>query len=200
MEFLKRGFDVTTATVLNRAKASMNPLMTHQSETFNQSPDIYGPFWITTTSIFAMTISANCGQWLKYDDTLKFAANFRMTCTAACIMYGRLFLVPGLLYLLSCRSSNAVNLDYKLIVCIYGYSTLPLIPACIICSVPISILQTITVIIGFAISITTCFKYLWMAAVESLSLQVRGTLLTVAVIGQVINWGVYYFYLLKTAN
>ena len=113
------------------------------------------------------------------------------------LLYGGLVLVPGLLYLLSCRGIfGEVNLDYNLIVCVYGYSTIPLIPICILCSLPFAVWRSLLVAVGFVMSVVACYKYLWRAAAESLPKPVRGTLLGVAVIGQALNWAVYRWYFL----
>ena len=117
------------------------------------------------------------------------------------LLYGGLLIVPGLLYILSCRSSlGQVNLDYKLIICVYGYSSIPLIPVCIFCSMPWAIWQSFFVAIGYIISVIVCYKYLWVASAQSLPKPLRATLLGVAMAGQTLNWAVYRWYFLSSAT
>ena len=44
---------------------SFIPIKGNFLETINGNPDLYGPFWIYTTLIFAISASANISQYLK---------------------------------------------------------------------------------------------------------------------------------------
>jgi len=110
------------------------------------------------------------------------------------VLYGSLLLVPALLYLISHGTNlGKINVDYGLVVCVYGYSTVPLIPVSIMCSMPWVAWQNFIILLGFFVSMASCYKYLWIAATESLPRSVRGTLLLVALVGQLINWAAYKF-------
>ena len=101
-------------------------------------------------------------------------------------------LVPGLLYVVSCSTNlGKVDVDYRLVVCVYGYSNVSLIPVAIMCSMPWIAWQNIIILLGLFVSAISCYKYLWRAAADSLSNSVRGALLFVAVVGQLVNWAAF---------
>ena len=63
-------FDVDTLQVLNRIKGALLPRP--KGAFFEQiaaNPDLYGPFWIATTLIFAMAITANLASYFSFTPT-----------------------------------------------------------------------------------------------------------------------------------
>ena len=60
-------FDVDTVQVLNRVKGSLLPRPRGAFfELIAANPDLYGPFWVATTLIFAMAITGNLASYLAF--------------------------------------------------------------------------------------------------------------------------------------
>ena len=63
-------FDVDTVQVLNRIKGSLLPRPRGAFfELIAANPDLYGPFWVATTLIFAMAITGNLASYLAFATT-----------------------------------------------------------------------------------------------------------------------------------
>ena len=63
-------FDVDTVQVLNRVKGSLLPRPRGAFfELIAANPDLYGPFWVATTLIFAMAITGNLASYLAFVPT-----------------------------------------------------------------------------------------------------------------------------------
>ena len=63
-------FDVDTVQVLNRIKGSLLPRPKGAFfELVAANPDLYGPFWISTTLIFAMAITGNLASFFAFHPT-----------------------------------------------------------------------------------------------------------------------------------
>jgi len=64
-------FDVDTVQVLNRVKGSLLPRPRGAFfELIAANPDLYGPFWVATTLIFAMAITGNLASYLAFVPTI----------------------------------------------------------------------------------------------------------------------------------
>jgi hypothetical protein len=145
-----------------------------------------------------MAISANFGQWLGWLSNKPFFADYLLTWTGACVLYGGLIFVPTITWLLSCRGHlGSINLDYAFIVCVFGYSLWPVVPISLLCALPSSLVRTILCSLGFVTSVMACYKYMWLAASDSLPKIVRTTLLIPSTLCQAIIWGVFRWYFLK---
>ena len=67
IEYYQKYFNVSTNDVIYRVLGSMTPMLT-QSFLLNKirpNPDLYGPFWITSTLIFSIAISGNILSFLS---------------------------------------------------------------------------------------------------------------------------------------
>ena len=65
IEYYKPWFDVDTVDVTSRIKATVlfnapPPFL----ELIGGKPDLYGPFWTTTTLIFVLAVSSNMSAWM----------------------------------------------------------------------------------------------------------------------------------------
>ena len=77
-------FDVDTLQVLNRIKGSLLPRPKGAFfELVAANPDLYGPFWISTTLIFAMAMTGNLASYVAFVPTAsqpKWTYNFNQVC------------------------------------------------------------------------------------------------------------------------
>ena len=58
-------FDIDTNTVLERCWRTMYPKDDYLTVTLNNAPDLYGPFWVPTTLIFALFLSSSLSSSIQ---------------------------------------------------------------------------------------------------------------------------------------
>jgi hypothetical protein len=189
-------FDVSTADVAQRLFIAATPyqLLKSEGNILLSRPDLYGPFWIATTAIIAMTGAANIERLFTegYAST-----DYSLLLTGAWFMYGCLAAVPlvafGFAWIAKREDSNVStqeSLTYAHLVCMYGYSNLALIPVSILCVVPISIVQNIALIVGAANSGLFIFANLWKQMPVS---QLRMVTVGAALICQAATYLAFYY-------
>ena len=166
ISFLQAMFDVSTADVLDRLMLAVKPyklLKDGQQNILLSKPDLYGPFWIATSAIIAMTGAANIERLFvsgySYTD-------YSLLLTASWFMYGSLAAVPLVAFLVAWilrrqGETTNVELNYAHLVCMYGYSNLGLIPMSVICVIPVSLLQQLSLALGGANSGVFIVANLW---------------------------------------
>ncbi|TMW53020.1 hypothetical protein DOY81_001883 [Sarcophaga bullata] len=167
MEYYQQFFNVDTIMVLERIANSMIPKRAPQNylkSVIGQNPDLYGPFWITTTLIFSIAISGNIASYLQAaDDHYKWRYNFHLVSVAATCIFVYVNLLPGALWALFKYSLKPLqegleteNADYTpsllALMCIYGYSMSIYIPVSILWVIQLSILQWLLVITAALLS------------------------------------------------
>ncbi|XP_072505623.1 protein YIPF1 isoform X2 [Notamacropus eugenii] len=135
-EYYQTFFDVDTYQVFDRIKGSVLPIPGRNFVRLyiRSNPDLYGPFWICATLVFAIAISGNLSNFLIHlgDKTFHYVPEFRKVSIAATAIYAYAWLVPlGLWGFLLWRNSKVmsiVNYSFLEIVCVYGYSLFIYIP------------------------------------------------------------------------
>ena len=130
-------FDVDTSDVTSRVSQSV--MYCQRTENFMSSvkdkPDLYGPFWITTTLVFTVAFCSHMSAWLS---SWMYGGNwendFQSLMNAATLIYGFGTAAPTLAYL----GLRQIEVNVKLIplVCLYGYSLTIFIVASLVCLVP----------------------------------------------------------------
>lgn len=150
-------FDVSTKDIRDRLLQSLNPLGEPFFANETMRPDLYGPFWIVTTVIFLMAASANFGDYIIYFNKRKgpndvWYYDFEKVPLAATMFYTSLLLFPVIVWIVLRRLNAGRPLVN--IICLYGYSFTPYMPASIICAIPGNVLSWVTVSIAFALSTT----------------------------------------------
>lgn len=138
-------FDVDTKDVFARVFKTVVPIGDNFFEFVNPTPDLYGPFWITTTVVFLLAAASSISQSDMSVTNVSFAA---------AAIYGYTIIVPILLWAL-CKWWLDVPLKFTDHVCIYGYSFVVYIPATFILLIPANWLRWI--IMGIAGASSTIF-------------------------------------------
>ena len=120
LNFCKQYFDVKTSTVLDRLRRVALPT----GDFFGQErPDMYGPFWIVTTLVCAVTIVAN-----EVDDEDGYKLSL-LVWTAG-VLYGLAVGVPVAAYCILRSHSSSFKLVR--LISLYCYSYLLLVPSTVI--------------------------------------------------------------------
>ncbi|KAI5938228.1 Protein YIPF1 [Manis javanica] len=173
-EYYQTFFDVDTYQVFDRIKGSLLPIPGKNFVRLyiRSNPDLYGPFWICATLVFAIAISGNLSNFLIHlgEKTYHYVPEFRKVSIAATVIYAYAWLVPltlwGFLIWRNSKVMNIVSYSFLEIVCVYGYSLFIYIPTAILWIIPQKAVRWILVTIALGISgslccFTRCF--LWAA-------------------------------------
>ncbi|EGD75551.1 hypothetical protein PTSG_06621 [Salpingoeca rosetta] len=129
-------FDVNTADVTKRVKLGAIPTPKFLEETKSKS-DLYGPFWISTTLIFALALTGNLAHYTAtpQDQRTEWHYDFSKVTLAATAIYGYTTLVPIGLWL-GMRFYSALAVSAFDLLCLYGYSLTVYILAACLCGLP----------------------------------------------------------------
>ncbi|KAJ3670864.1 hypothetical protein LUZ60_008290 [Juncus effusus] len=149
VEAYKPYFDVDTSDVLERIRDSLFPFNGNFNEKTTEKPDLYGPFWISTTLIFA---AAAIGTFVAYFEhkwhKKEWAYDINLVTWSAGLFYGYVTLVPLVLFLVLKYFSAPSGLVQ--LWCLYGYSLFVFIPASCLSIIPLEIFRWLVVsIAGF---------------------------------------------------
>ena len=148
-------FDVDTLQVLQRIKGSLLPRPKGAFfEQITANPDLYGPFWISTTLVFVMAMTGNLASYVNFVPTpakKEWTYDFSLLTLAGTVVYLYWTLLPMLFWmLLRYWEASKKLVD---VLCIYGYALSPFIPISILCVVPSNLLRWLLVLLGGAVSL-----------------------------------------------
>lgn len=144
-------FDVDTSDVLKRLVGAVqmanvpdgfrNDLLGASGGSESRGPDLYGPFWLTTTLVFFLAVTANMHGYLHRDDVEEFESDINHLVHAMPVLYAYTFGIPAALFVvLRCL---AIPFPLMELVCLYGYSLVPYAPTLLLCLIPINFLEWI---------------------------------------------------------
>jgi len=161
-------FDVSTEDVKKRLKLALVPYPLNDGEQndFRTSPDFWGPFWVATTAIFCLAATGNFSRLVEDDPSgkadTKFKADYGLVGLAATMIYGALCAVPVLTRAALYFSGQEVDsINFRQMICVYGYSLAPVIPISLLCLLPFSLLRWLLIFIGLAVSLLFIRGNLW---------------------------------------
>eukprot|EP00003_Mantamonas_plastica_P027794 TRINITY_DN607_c1_g1_i1.p1 TRINITY_DN607_c1_g1~~TRINITY_DN607_c1_g1_i1.p1 ORF type:complete len:215 (-),score=21.69 TRINITY_DN607_c1_g1_i1:53-697(-) len=151
-------YNVDTRDVGMRLLGSLNPLKGDFLEGIGSNPDLYGPFWVATTLIFAMAVTGNMASYFAFDGTgqssgtevKEWQYDFSQVTFATMLVYGYLFVFTLIKWMW--LRYNEVPVTYMQMLCLYGYSMAVFIIASILCVIPSEVVQWIVVIAAFSMS------------------------------------------------
>ncbi|KAI8097127.1 uncharacterized protein BX664DRAFT_257985 [Halteromyces radiatus] len=127
VDYYTRFFDVDTSQVVERCLKSLYPVGDFAEDTLNHQPDLYGPFWIATTVVFAVFVcSSLAGSLAAYIAGVEHLYDFRQLSYAVFVVYTYSFVCPILVWAstkyFGCQPSLLEIVDY------YGYGLTVWIP------------------------------------------------------------------------
>jgi hypothetical protein len=154
VSFYKPYFDVETSDIIKRIYFAAS-IVLRKDDSFmgiiREKPDLYGPFWISTTLIFVIAFTSHLSSWLASWMTGKnWVYDFQSIVTAASLIYGFAFGAPAAVWV----ALRQYDPKFRLITitCLYGYSMFVFIPWSFVCLQPFSILSWFTLLLAFACS------------------------------------------------
>ena len=128
ISYYKQYFNVDTTDVGGRVARSLVPIKNF-FEAIGENPDLYGPFWITTTLLFALTISSNFSSYIAYwmnGRENEWGYDFVTVTVGAAVLYTYLVLAALGVWLTQ-KYWLKHNLSFVSCLCIYGYSLTPFV-------------------------------------------------------------------------
>lgn len=155
-------FDVSTEDVVKRIKLALLPTQANANvNDFREKPDFWGPFWIATTAVLFLAATGNFARLLEMDSET-FSTDYGLVSLASATIYGCLIGVPimtrGMVFL---AGQEANNINFRQLICVYGYSLTAAIPASIICIAPIPFLRWIVLAAALGVSLLFIRNHLW---------------------------------------
>jgi len=135
IEYYSFLFNVSTQDVISRIVRSIIPYPPAFFSLIKKNPDLYGPFWISSSLIFVLAVTGNVGIYLSSE--IQVPPDVGKLSFAASTIYGYLSFVSFLVYcVFRYFSSKQLSISLMEIVCIYGYSLFIYIPVAILCVIP----------------------------------------------------------------
>ncbi|XP_017770806.1 PREDICTED: protein YIPF1 [Nicrophorus vespilloides] len=160
MEYFQQFFNVDTRDVHMRIIGSILPTNNSTLRTeMRERPDLYGPFWICITLIFAIAVSGNIADYLQYTKA-EWKYDFHIVTYAATAIFMYITLIPLCLWATMKWSIKSINIDdfpeqmpnVLELICIYGYSLFIYIPASVLWTIQVNWLQWLLVMVSAILS------------------------------------------------
>lgn len=170
-EYYQQFFDIETHHVKERIVGSLVPWPRKNfvQVYLRRNPDLYGPFWICTTLVFAIAISGNISNFLVHSGKphYKYTPEFRKVTIAATAIFSYAWLVPlalwGFLLWRNNKAMNLVTYSFMEIVCVYGYSLSIYVPAVVLWIFPYPWLKWCTIMLALCLSGSVLMLTFWPA-------------------------------------
>lgn len=141
LQFYQQFVDIDTDDVLMRLKAVVTP---NQGTFFNDKivkPDMYGPFWLCTTLVFIMAAAGNFGAYMVHTGpSEEWDYDFKKLTVAAPVLYGYTFVMPPIGWAVT-KYVLSIPMELTTLLCLYGYSLTPFLPAAVLCIVPLEFVR-----------------------------------------------------------
>ena len=175
--YYQQFFDVDTDDVLLRARhALLTPWRGGFQTLYDDTPDLYGPFWVCATLVFLIAMGGQYASYLSGDAKKRASWNFdaRDVATSAATTYGYAFVVPFALYWVVRCFANKPTENNKLsligLVCTYGYACVPFVPASAVSVTP----SESTRVFAFVLATVAGATFLLNNAARPLSKDAKG--------------------------
>lgn len=202
-EYYQKFFDVETHHVKERIIGSLLPWPRKNfiHVYLRRNPDLYGPFWICTTLVFAIAISGNISNFLVHlgDPNYKYTPEFQKVTIAATAIFSYAWLVPlalwGFLLWRGNKIMNLVSYSFMEIVCVYGYSLAVYVPAVVIWIIPYESVKWCSVVVALCLSGSVLVMTFWPAVRDDHPKVMIGTMAVIVTLNVLLAVGckAYFF-------
>lgn len=121
LDSLQTYFDVDTPTVLERAWRTLYPKDDYLNITVNNQPDLYGPFWVPSTLVFALFLSSSLSSSIQaYLAGNAYSYDFTALSVAVTVVYIYALAVPIAMWAVIRYWAGVDERRPADLVCIYG--------------------------------------------------------------------------------
>lgn len=152
IESYQKYFDVDTVDVLERLKRAVMPWKNDFFETVDANPDLYGPFWVSSTLILLMAMTSNMSAYLVTEKKAEFKKDITLLTWAMSIVYGFAIAMPTVAYFGFQYLAVGSNMRFIELACLYGYSLTPFLLTTLLCMIPVSAVEWTAVVLAFVCS------------------------------------------------
>lgn len=152
--FYRPYFDVDTRDVLTRCLVGLMPVGKPFFERVEGNPDLYGPFWVTTTILFLLGIASNFAEYIAYwwaGAGDHWTYNFHKISIAVAVFYAFIAIAPVLMWLLQ-RFVVRGKLTVVQVYCLYGYSLTAFLIATPFCIAPVEWVRWLVIMLACVVS------------------------------------------------
>lgn len=164
-EYYQQYFDVDSKQVGDRIMWSMvpKPGVNYLEQHIRPKPDLYGPFWVCLTLVFAAAIAGNVSNYLQTfgDQSQHWRYDFHKVSLAAGMVFSYGWLLPLLIWAGLRYKFTKPPLSLLDLTCLYGYSLSVLVPVCLVWTAPIVWLRWCVGIVGVVLSGVVLAKAVW---------------------------------------
>ncbi|XP_061834810.1 protein YIPF1 [Nerophis lumbriciformis] len=170
-----------------------------------RNPDLYGPFWICTTLVFAIAISGNISTFLVNlgKPEYKYSPEFGKVTIAATAIFSYAWLVPlavwGFLLWRSNKIMNLVSYSFMEIVCVYGYSLFIYIPAVVLWIFPFEWLRWLSILVALFLSGSVLVITFWPAVRDDQPKIIAAVMSAIVVLNVLLAVGCKAYFFSKAA-
>ena len=148
-------FQIDSADVGRRISAAVLPTQSFL-DTIGTNPDLYGPFWIPTTVIFALFSTSTIAESIAMAWSGKpYTYDMLVLSTACATVYPFVVGVPLVLWGTS-KYLQVTNVRLIDLIVIYGYGMALWVPVSLLCVLPSDLIRWLLVLV--ALVFTTFFK------------------------------------------
>jgi len=193
IEYYQRLFNVDTMEVVERCGKSLMPIKSEFIEFTRTKPDLYGPFWIATTLIFLLAVSANISSYFFEPDTWGY--NFYVLPIGVGLIYGYTFCIP-IPFWLYFKFFGDIEIGIVRMWCVYGYSLIAFIPVSFFLACPRHYIQWAFGAVSLALSsfflIRNMFRDLDLPEKRLIALICNGVMLLFVIIFSLSVQLIYY--------
>jgi hypothetical protein len=186
LEYYQRFFDVDSTEVMWRVLRSSFPFKLDFIEFVKSKPDLYGPFWITTSLIFFFSVSSNFSTYLRTISSLEpgpWRYNFIVFTIGVALMYIYVFCVP-IPFWIYFKFFGDVPVGIIQMWCIYGYAMVIYIPLSFLAACPNHYVQW--AMLGIGLIISSAFLLINMFMVLRENMKMAMIVLGLMALGQII--------------
>ncbi|CAB3405577.1 unnamed protein product [Caenorhabditis bovis] len=185
IEYYQQFFDVETDQVLKRLLNSVIPTHRNYIQDFLQPiPDLWGPFWVSVTLVFAIGIFGNLAQFIENEGSKgSYGSDFRMVTSASTLIFLYVVVVPFLIYGLLWNRKSEIMHPYVDLVCLYGYSLSIFIPVTFLWIIDLNWFRWALILVSVGLSGTVLIRAIWPAVQnDSNKLVSFGTIATIFIL------------------
>lgn len=151
------------------AEGDAPPQSVASARPFNERPDLYGPVWLATTLVLCIAVGANILAFFRSlahqretaDVSALTALNFRHLVQASSIVYAYALAAAGATVAGKRYYGDEGARDVALVLCVYGYSVAPFIPAVLLCALPNGWLRWLFMLLAAGVSSRFLCINLW---------------------------------------
>uniref|UniRef100_A0A7S2W618 Protein YIPF n=1 Tax=Mucochytrium quahogii TaxID=96639 RepID=A0A7S2W618_9STRA len=161
VEYYHDYFNVTTEDVINRLTCVATPWKRNFFEVCDGRPDLYGPFWGSTTLIFLIVATANFSKYMSTTDD-QWEHDLGQLSFTAMLVYGFAVAMPFVAWgVFSYLGVSTSNIAFSELACVYGYSFSAFLPASLLCLIPHNSVSWLALLTALGFSAAFLMMNLW---------------------------------------